>query len=311
VFSDGQLPADAVTDQQFMETFIAQRRAQLAALQPEKKKDFTTSSKVLLPLWRHTLQLEWPQADARVSFGPLRTGSGFQAAPFRIQRAGEDQALSGIRFTPARPRRAGDTPPSLVLLAHADGAGSYCDAGQDPQGLAKHLIERGCGVVVITEFSAIPTADALANFYTTYNRTLLQHRVRDLLTICSSVGRLSPPAAPKPRLVLCGEGQAGLWTVLAAPGADAVVADGAGFPSDDDQALLAADVFCPGFRSLGGWRTAVLLAAPHPLLLHNTGQGLELGGLQRVYRTLAAARKLRVETAPLDEESLARQLSRF
>jgi hypothetical protein len=311
VFPDGQLPADAITDGQFMESFIARRRGQLAALQPRRKADFDKFRQVLLPLWRHTLQLGQPSTETRVSFDPLRTGDGFQAAAFRIQRGGEALALSGIRFTPAKQRRAGDKSPLVVVLAHADAAQPYCEADQKPRGLAERLLARGCAVVVITEFSPTPTADPFANFYTTYNRTVLQHRVRDLATVCSSVGKLAAAQGDPPRVVLCGEGRAGLWTLLAAPAADAVAADCAGFKTGDDEALMAADVFAPGLQSLGGFQTAALLAAPHPLLLHNAGDEFATGEILKGYKLLSGSRKVRIQERPIDHQELAKRIAQL
>ena len=166
-------------------------------------------------------------------------------------------------------------------------------------------------MLVITQFSPAPSVDPFANHFTTYNRTLLQHRVRDLLSAIASVRMPGMETNSSPRVVLCGEGRAGLWALLAAPAADAVIADCAGLDPSDDQAWLAADRFCPGLQSLGGFEAAALLAAPHPLLLHNTSQDLAGGSLSAGYRAIRASRKLLLERAADREQSIPRWLDRL
>jgi hypothetical protein len=136
---------------------------------------------------------------------------------------------------------------------------------------------------------------------------MLQHRVRDLTTTIAAARSLPSTASPR-RVVLCGEGRAGLWALLAAPAADAVAADCAQLNPDDDHGLLASDLFCPGFRAFGGFESAALLGAPHPLLLHNTGDAFTPSATRATYHALGATRKLRVESAPVSESALTRWL---
>lgn len=307
VFADAQLPTDAVTDGQLIAWFIAQRRAQLIALQPRHKRDFEEFRAVMLPLWRHTLQIEWPQHSFRLVFKPLEKGDGFAVAEFEIQREGETNAITALHFVPAKPRMRSRSPIPLVVLAHPDGGEPYCDAAHRPRGLARTLLDQGRPVLVVARFTPAPAADPFANFYTTYNRTMLQHRVRDLITTIAAA-RLLPSTASPRRVVLCGEGRAGLWALLAAPAADAVAADCARLNNDDDCGLLESDLFCPGFRAFGGFESAALLAAPHPLLLHNTGDTFTPSATRAAYRALGATRKLRVESGSVSESALTRWL---
>ncbi len=311
VFPGDQLPADAVTDEQLIAWLITQRRTQLATLQPRSKKGFGQFRELMLPLWRHTLQVEWPQSSTRVSFKPVRAGLGYAATDLLIRRDGETETIAAVRFQPEKRPTAGRFQPKLVVLAHTNGAAAYLDATGDPQGLARQLLDAGHGVLVITQFSPAPSVDPFANHFTTYNRTLLQHRVRDLLSAIASVRMPGMETNSSPRVVLCGEGRAGLWALLAAPAADAVIADCAGLDPSDDQAWLAADRFCPGLQSLGGFEAAALLAAPHPLLLHNTSQDLAGGSLSAGYRAIRASRKLLLERAADREQSIPRWLDRL
>jgi hypothetical protein len=71
--------------------------------------------------------------------------------------------------------------------------------------------------------------------------------------------------------------------MLAAPGADAVVADACGIDPSDDHALLARDLFVPCLRRLGGLEGPLVLAGPRPALLHNTGGRFPAAGLRAAH----------------------------
>jgi hypothetical protein len=111
------------------------------------------------------------------------------------------------------------------------------------------------------------------------------------------------------RVVLDGIGRAGLWALLAAPAADAVIADCDGFDTSSDAAWLTADVFCPGIRKLGGFEGAAALAAPHPLLLQNCGAHFSTVLLRASYSAAGAAAKLRVEPGWAPEQEVAAWVS--
>src|SRR5207249_7019673 len=138
-------------------------------------------------------------------------------------------------------------------------------------GLSLALLKHGFAVLETHPPDAGAPHDQFANFYTTYNRTKVQKCVANLLTLCASAQAVEPRTHPRFRVVLLGTGVAGLWTLLAAPGADAVVADANATDTSNDQALLEPDLFSPGLRTIGTFEGGALLAAPHPLLLHNTG----------------------------------------
>ena len=73
-----------------------------------------------------------------------------------------------------------------------------------------------------------------------------------------------------------------------------------------DEALLAPDLFCPGIRNIGTFEGGAMLAAPHPLLLHNTGEDFPTEALRSAYRAIGASDKLRVVAARLPDEELVK-----
>src|SRR6266576_4082634 len=60
VFPDGKLPGDAMTREQFTESLKNLHRQQFEALLPRSKGGLEKFKQVMLPAWKHTLQLEWP-----------------------------------------------------------------------------------------------------------------------------------------------------------------------------------------------------------------------------------------------------------
>jgi hypothetical protein len=88
------------------------------------------------------------------------------------------------------------------------------------------------GELANSEVSMRRNAD---NDFCTYNRTDLQQRVQDLITACAFAQTHSKGR----RVVLSGTGRAGLWALLAAPAAKAVVADCDRLDLTTDESLLA------------------------------------------------------------------------
>jgi len=164
------------------------------------------------------------------------------------------------------------------------------------------FLGQGFNVVLLRHFSTGAPPDQFADFFTTYNRTEAQERVSDLVRVCSFArGHLRAR-----QVVLCGVGRAGLWAMLAAPAADGVIADCDQLDLSTDVALLAPDLFCPGLRSLGAFEGAAMLAAPHPLLLHNTGGHFPTEALRSTYQGVGASAKLRIVSEKLAAEEMVK-----
>ena len=166
-------------------------------------------------------------------------------------------------------------------------------------------------MLTVDHFSSGQTPDPFKDFYCTYNRTELQEHVRDLLTVCSAANAIEPRKPLSFRVTLCGTGRAGLWALLAAPAAQAVIADCDSLDASDESALLAPDLFCPGILALGGFEGAAALAAPHPLLLHNTGGKFPTASVRAAYDASEKVDKLRVASEPLNGSDLADWASRL
>lgn len=309
VFPDGTLPEDALPKEQFIESLKRAHREQWEALLPRDRAGFKKFESVLLPAWRQTLQLEWPKGRSAGRSKDRVSSEGCVMSRLEVGQAGEEARLAAVHFTPLKLKPIRPKEYLIVVLADSDARPGRYDESGKPRGLAKQLVERGFAVIGIESFSTRPHADQFGNFFTTYNRTYLQHCVRDLLAACEQARGLE--YGKKFRVVLCGTGRAGLWSLLAAPGADAVMADVGALDVAGDEGLLEPDLFCPNLRNVGTFEGGAMLAAPHPLLVHNTGGRFPTSGLLSAYRALTARGKLRLETSRLNEDALVEWISKL
>jgi hypothetical protein len=308
VFPDGKLPQDALSEAWLIESMKELRREQWESLLVRNEGGLGEFKKMMRPAWRHTLQIEWPNRTAWCRAERVRESGGFNAATLKISRSERDAyvlasywAPTGILTAPA---------PRVVVICRDDNDATLPDPEAKPAGLPLALLQRGLAVLTVDRFSTGDPPNQFANFYSTYNRTKLQERVSDLLTVCMAAS--SGVDARGPRfldVVLWGNGHAGLWALLAAPAARAVVADCNQTDVTSDEALLAPDLFCPGIRNIGTFEGGAILAAPQPLLLHNTGTNFPSLSLRTAYRAVGASQKLRVVEARLPEEEVVKWVS--
>ena len=297
IFPDGHLPADALTQEPFIASLRALHQTQWQSLLPRSKVGLAKFKTAMLPAWRHTLQVEWPDERIHSEAQVPITTAGFRSTCFRIGRGGDGAIVQATCYTP--PGILPNSGSAIVVLGAASG-GPAAQPSTVPTPLALSLLQRGMAVLAVDHFRASTLPDQFSNFFTTYNRTLAQERVGDLTRICS----FARSQLHARRVVLCGTGAAGLWVLLAAPAADAVIADCNQLDVSSDEALLAPDLFCPGIRNLGTFEGAAILAAPHPLLLHNTGSKFPTASLRCAYDAARANRHLRLESSPLTDEAL-------
>jgi hypothetical protein len=173
------------------------------------------------------------------------------------------------------------------------------------------LLARGMSVMVLTNNENSFIEGQFSNFFTTYNRTALQRIVFDLAAICSDANSIEWQKHSPFRVVLFGIGRGGLPALVAAPAADAVIADCDQLDTSSDENLLAADLFCPGIRNIGTFEGPAMLGAPHPLLLHDTGSHFATEGIKSAYKAASESNKLRIESKRLSDEELINWISRL
>ncbi|MFO1512412.1 MAG: acetylxylan esterase, partial [Verrucomicrobiota bacterium] len=308
VFPDGKLPKGALTTEQFTESLKQAHQAAWQKLQPRNQTGLEHFKRTMLPAWKHTLQIEWPLSAVDVRQTRSQQTPDWQATEMTVSRSGDAQAMTALYFRPTAASKEQRT--SLVILADSSGTDAHVGFHGEPVGLTAKLLRSGHAVMVILHFSASEPTDPFANFFTTYNRTRLQQRVRDLLAACSA-SRGFDHDTRKRRVVLCGLGNAGLWALLAAPAADAVLADCNTLNVANDIDLLGPDVFCPGLRNIGTFEGAAMLAAPHPLFLHTTGDRFTTQGVQLTYQVSGSRNQLHLESGRPSDEALVEWISKL
>jgi dienelactone hydrolase len=335
VFPDGTpLPSDAKTPQILTDSLILLGQTEVQRRKPHDRRSLTLFQKTFLPVWQHTLAIETPAATHLIAeeTNP-RTGNGYTQYALHLGRADHGDNIPAILFVPTsagkRETDSGSTAKTrsqkldAVVLVNPNGKMAFLDPhaafidteSGEPGKLVKSLLAQGQTVLLLDAFltGQRTSATALAarqrpfgEFFDTYNRTNLQERVQDILTGIAYL-RTRPGIQS---VGLIGQEQAGLWALLAAPAADAVAADCNQIDLTTDEALLTEDMYAPGLRRLGDFQTAAVLAAPHPLLLHNTGDRFPAAAwIQDVYGSLGAVGALHAEPTLMSEAALTEWLA--
>ncbi|MFB3882210.1 MAG: CocE/NonD family hydrolase [Armatimonadota bacterium] len=248
---------------------------------PKTKAQLARYRRVFGPAYRNALAAELPAAGEAVAreISSVRRRDAV-ARTVVLSRTGKGDRVTGALLTPA-----GEQTSRAVLVVSARGKAAVAGARLSP--LVSRLLARGCIVMAIDAFGAAhpelsPGADR--GFFTTYNRTPTANSVQDILTAISWL-REQPGVKS---LSLVGQGSGGIWCLLAralAPKVDACVVDCDRFDADSDDEWTER-FFVPLLRRAGDVRTAVALAAPGRLLLHNTGSAFRAGWAEQFYRRL-------------------------
>lgn len=301
-------PRSTLTPDAFLESWIQNKQTTWQARWPRKPQDLAEFQRLARPLWQHTLQAVTPELSPTIGFSPLQPMPTGHVTRFDIRYPDEPGSLQGFYYVARRVTRAEGRAPALVVWI-PELPMSFDPLTPPPQ--VQALLRRGHNIITVTRFTSVPATNYLANFYTTYNRTPLQARVRDLITLCTSVAQLAPAPTPHTRRVLWGEGTAGIWALLAAPVADAVVADLADCELADPARLMQPDLFCPGFLAMGGAATPVLLAAPRPLYLARIPPNFPVDTLRQLYINLGHRHRFQLAQNPPDARQVLEWLGRF
>jgi len=251
----------------------------------------------MLPAWEHTLQVE-PQKESPAQLEDFKPGRGYASAYLKIRFSPE--GTNQAQYFAPLGILTNNNPRMVVWIAEEKPA-----SGESLSDVVTHFLRRGLAVLVLNPQKKEPAADQTSIFYTAYNRTRVQEQVRDLLAICRAARTPQAGESPAFRVILAGAGRAGLWSLLAAPGADGVIADCDALDVADDEVMLQPDLFCPGIRNIGNFEGSAMLAAPNPLVLHNVGRTFPVEKLRGVYKAIGARNKLRIDTTILTPEHIA------
>ncbi|MBM4034699.1 MAG: acetyl xylan esterase [Planctomycetes bacterium] len=310
VWAGRELPKDAKKRDTLEAYMIAEARRQRDELLPKKPEDRKRFEETLGLAYRHAILAELPKADdvAGVKLAD-NIPDDARVLPLTISRKGRDDGIHAWLHRPPKPRAGAPA----VVLVHPDGANALLNPlGGEPVRTLAALLDAGHLVLAIDAYLTGEGAKLRAvrdaqkkgkGFFSVYNRTDLVERVQDILT---SLAWLKGRKDVK-EVGLVGVGQAGAWCLFAAPftpEGTRVVADLAQV-SSDEHVRWQADLFTPCLLKAGGFATAVALAAPRPLLLHDVAADLDPAPFRSAYAAADAPKSLRIEKDTIGEKALA------
>jgi hypothetical protein len=149
---------------------------------------------------------------------------------------------------------------------------------------------------------------ATTGHFLTYNRSTLAEQVQDILTAAAYLKSLPGTAG----VHLAGLEAAGTACLLARAVTDQVSRVAVDAHRFEYSIGLRAtdDRYSPGLLHYGGLAGAALLAAPHRLLVYNTGPNLDTTSCRRAYERLNAAGDLLVQADPASPSVVVEWLTR-
>jgi hypothetical protein len=200
------------------------------------------------------------------------------------------------------------SPGTLTVIAHPNGVSALLGGDGVPSELVAGLLRKGQGVVLVEPFLA-GKAELIARrqeteFFTTYNRTALADRVRDVVNACAYANRLAR------NVNLVGLETAGPWVMLARPFAGSInrtAADAAQWEWDSSVGVTNP-MALPGALRYGGMKAFACLGAPDPLFVYNYGAAVDTTWLEDAYR-IQESKGLRLTPGRATQEALASWLA--
>lgn len=281
---------------------LSSARARVASHWPRSRQGLRRYRGVFAPIYRAALAAEYPSEQQLVATKVTKEPrSNPHVERFALGRRGHGDRIPAMLIAPPPDATNGsavlwldDRGADRVLSTRARGIGA----------IPRRLAEAGFIVLAIDCFGAEQArreSTGSSAFSTTYNRTGAAHSVQDILTAAAYL---------KSRwagdMVLVGQGEAGLWALLAralTPQFTSCVADANGFDLDSDREFRAR-LHIPLLRLAGDLRTAVALAAPAPLLVHNTQGRFETSWLTGLYESIGNADGAVITTERLSPSGL-------
>lgn len=286
-FADGSLPPRALSEDALTASLVALSRKQLEDARPRDVKSLAKWKSKWRTAWEHDLQL----GEVRLARSEEQPESQEGGRKIRLERQPGNSQITIRAIEPA----GKDLNVVAVLVEEETGR----NASASP--LADRLSAGGLRVLRVEQSPVTGSSDQFSKFYSTYNRTAVQNRVADL----KAVADYATEKYSNCRVILIGQGGSGLSCLMAAPLAAGVAADCAGLDDSKDENLIAPEIFFPGLRRIGSANGIAALAAPNPLLLHNTAGKLDLHWLDGVYSG-KYGKAFRKSDEPVSEDEIAR-----
>lgn len=295
---DHPRPKSALTEEGLVDYLVAQAKEQVESMKPRDKESLKRFADIYgtayeCMLWTGFKSRPW---ESRQEHKTYDLGNGWDCLVY-------DRPMVSNCAVVKRGENARQT--DVAIVVHPGGWRQLIDPEKkkiDP--LAQKLMDAGYHVIAPDVFCAaerlerkLPEKHAY-----TYNPTTLAYRVQDIVGTYIAVAGIGSGR----RVHLIGIGEAGPWCLLAAgvraapavqaaypiyvpPGETqaairgSVVVDESGF-EDADEASWHGEMFQPAILKYGGLKVVGALAAPAPLLIHNTQGKLDANWIADVYK---------------------------
>lgn len=288
------LPPDAKNAEQLTQWLMEKGQEALEKYKPHDEATLASFKKVYGKVWEHTLSVEIP-AKSRLKTKAESASTALAGAGVRdnllVGRMGAGDRIPLTLVTP----QAGANVDQIHLIVRPGGRKSLTESE------IAEAIKNRYALALLDPFLMGEQADEklhaqrqrpFGEYFSTYNRTNLQERVQDVITVCAYLRSVWSSA----KITLVGQEEGGLIAMLAAPVADAVIADAKNIDLTNDEALLTEDNYVPGLRRMGDVATALLLSAPNPITLTHTGTNLAtVTRLREAYAALGVSDRLSIQ----------------
>jgi hypothetical protein len=244
VFPGDKLPPTALKEPEVIQSMVRIYSEQLDRIKPIDSKSLKKWKEQMLPAWEHAVHLQHVRGSSSESSGEKIT--------LRRQPDNAEVTL-WVRESDGSAARKGK---DVVILRVGYDRNDTLGESLNGQGItvASIMIQR------------VAAADEFKNYFHTYNRTYAQDAVANYKVATEYLR----DRFQKSKIVFLGRGKFGGRTaLLAAPLADAVVADALQLDESEDAGLLEPGTFIPGIRRLGSLQGIAALAAPNPIFIHN------------------------------------------
>jgi len=313
VFYGIPLPKTEINPQTLRKNLISKAAETLRKLEPEDAEGLNECRKILGDVYRHSLLTHQPTKNVvEASFlGRLEVGEA-QVRRLILSRKGVSDRIPAFEVKPL-----GEDPDVGTLIVHEDGKEALLDLRNgEAKPIVKELLKLNHRVLLIDCFATgeylnvkgIMERGKNIRFFTTYDRTPTAERVQDILTGLTYLSKVAPSA----KINMIGLEEAGLWCLLArglTEEADSAVVDVNGFKQDDEKDWLQR-LFIPLMRRAGGLKTAIALAAPSKLFIHNCKDGFKLGFAVKLYERLNASKNLKTKKDKATDTEIVEWITR-
>ncbi len=317
VWHGRELPAGA-RDRAALEAYLREEaKARLRNYLPKDSAALARFRETIGEYYRHVVYVRGrtegaPPAAEILGLLHLREAAGApDLACLQLCITRDDQKIPALLYSPPRgdlelPSRVG-----AALLVHPDGKAALIDAARGQVGpVLGALLRRNLPVLAIDVFLTGEFHSAFApaqrahvdKMFTTYNRTTVVERVRD---IAAAAALLEGKVAG--RIAVIGLGRAGKWVALAAPylpESAAILVDLKDYASESEAAWQGDD-FAPHIVGVGGIETAAALAAPRSMAFFNTSTAFRGAWILAAYVAAGATDRLSITSNDLTPDDLA------